>query len=143
MNLRAEIHAKRGVGDRQRVTGIGKLPRKWRTFLCDSTNKTELFEFLADKVVEQRYEKTVVVTKGAGALSNNIMTDLKELSPCNHEEADTRLFLHVKDALKKGFSTVMLKANDTDVLVIAVAAFSQLQTIGLHEMWQPLEKGKI
>ena len=89
LSLKAEIHAKRGVGDRQRVTGIGKLPRNWRTFLCDSTNKTELFEFLADKVVEQRYEKTVVVTKGSGALSNNIMTDLKELSPCNHEEADT------------------------------------------------------
>ena len=39
--------------------------------------------------------KKVVVTKGSGALCNNIMTDLKELSPCNHEEADTRLFLRV------------------------------------------------
>lgn len=74
--------------------------------------------------MEHQYEKKVVVTRGSGALSNNIMTDLKELSPCNHEEADTRLFLHVKDALKKGFRTVMVKANDTDVLVIAVATFS-------------------
>ena len=79
---------------------------------------------MADKVVEHQYEKRAVVTRGSGALSNNIMTDLKELSPCNHEEADTRLFLHVKDALKKGFRTVMVKANDTDVLVIAVATFS-------------------
>jgi len=110
-SLTAEIRSKRGVGDRRRVTGIGKLPRNWKNFLCDSTNKTELFEFLADKVVEQRYEKTVVVTKGSGALSNNIMTDLKELSPCNQEEADTRLFLHVKYALKKGLSTVNAKGK--------------------------------
>ena len=45
--------------------------------------------------MEQQYEQGRVVTKGSGALCNNIMTDLKELSPCNHEEADTRLFLHV------------------------------------------------
>ena len=36
----------------------------------------------------------------------------------------------------------MLKANDTDVFVIAFATFSQLQTIGLHEMWLALDKGK-
>ena len=70
------------------------------------------------------------------------MTDLKELSPCNHEEADTRLFLHVKDALKKGFRTVMVKANDTDLLVIAVATFSQLQEIGLQEMWLAFGQGQ-
>ena len=87
-------------------------------------------------------KKKVLVTRGSGALSNNIMTDLKELSPCNHEEADTRLFLHVKDALKKGFRTVMVKANDTDLLVIAVATFSQLQAIGLQEMWLAFGQGQ-
>ena len=141
-SLKAESRSKRGVGDRRRVTGIGKLPRNWHNFLRDSTNKTELFGYLADKVVEHVYTKTVVVTRGSGALSSNIMTDLKELSPCNHEEADTRLFLHVKDALKKGFRTVMVKANDTDVLVIAVATFSQLQTIGLQEMWLAFGQGQ-
>ena len=36
----------------------------------------------------------------------------------------------------------MLKANDTDDLVTAVAAFSQLQTIGLHEMWLAFGQGQ-
>ena len=47
------------------------------------------------------------------------------------EEADTRIFLHINDALKMGFKTVMIKANDTDVLVIAVATFSKFSPPGL------------
>ena len=43
-----------------------------------------------------------------------------------HEEADTKIFLHVKHAIAVGFKTVMINANDTDVLVIAVATFAQL-----------------
>ena len=42
--------------------------------------------------------------------------------------------LHVKDAVKEVFKTVMISANDTDVLVIAVATFSQLQELGLQEL---------
>ena len=47
----------------------------------------------------------------------------------------TRVFLHAKHAAKKGFKTVMNSANDTDVLVIAVATLSQLQELGLQELW--------
>ena len=52
------------------------------------------------------------------------------------------MFLHVKDAIKGGFETVMIKANDTDVLVIVVATFSQLQEMGLQEMWLAFGKGR-
>ena len=36
----------------------------------------------------------------------------------------------------------MIKANDTDVLVIAVATFSQLQELGLQEMWLTFGQGR-
>ena len=39
--------------------------------------------------------------------------------------------MYVKDAVKEGFKTVMISANDTDVLEIAVATYSQLQELGL------------
>ena len=42
--------------------------------------------------------------------------------------------MYVKDAVKEGFKTVMISANDTDVLEIAVATFSQLQELGLQEL---------
>jgi len=98
------------------------LPRNWRNFLRNSANKAELFDYLVEKVVEHHSDNRVIVTKGPDALS--------EISPCSHEEADTR----VKDAVKEGFKTVMISANDTDVLVIAVATFSQLQELGLQEL---------
>ena len=43
--------------------------------------------------------------------------------PCNHEEADTRIFVHIKHAVVEGITSVMIKADDTDVLVIAVSVF--------------------
>ena len=40
------------------------------------------------------------------------------MSPCSHEEVDSRIFLHTKDAEEKGLSRVVLKATDTDIVVI-------------------------
>jgi len=123
-SLKSETRSKRGQGARRRVTGTGKLPRNWRDILRHSANKAELFDYLAEKVVEHNSDNRVIVTKGPEALSNHPEYSLSEISPCSHEEADTRVFLHVKDAVKEGFKTVMISANDTDVLVIAVATFS-------------------
>ena len=36
----------------------------------------------------------------------------------------------------------MIKANDTDVLVIAIATFSHSQELGLEEMWIAFGQGK-
>ena len=36
----------------------------------------------------------------------------------------------------------MISANDTDVLVIAVATFSQLQELGLQELWLAFGQGR-
>ena len=86
-------------------------------------------------MVESSFENRVIVTKGQHALSNQIDIDLSDVSPCNHEEADTRIFLHVADAVIKGFKTLVVKANDTDMLVIAAAMFARLPEKDLHELW--------
>ena len=59
-----------------------------------------------------------------------ISTDF--LSPCNHEEADTRLFVHVNDAVSNGYRKVMIIANDADVVVIALSIF---HSIDVDELW--------
>ena len=56
------------------------------------------------------------------------------VSPCNHEEADTRIFVHAKHAVAGGSKVVMIKASDTDVLVIAISAWSALQQCGLQQL---------
>ena len=47
--------------------------------------------------------------------------DTSQISPCNHEEADTRIILHVKDAVQTGMRQIMIRTVDTDVVVIAMS----------------------
>lgn len=60
------------------------------------------------------------------------LCDLSLLVPCNHEEADTRLFLHVADVANKGTKKVIVRTVDSDVVILAVAVF---QKVKLEEMW--------
>ena len=100
---------------RRRVTGTSKTPSNWRNFLRDDKNKTELFHFLADKICEVQISSTVIVTKGEDVISNS-RKPLGDISLCSHEEADTRIFLHAKNATVDGSKTLIIKANDTAAL---------------------------
>lgn len=65
----------------------------------------------------------VISTKCEAVVCNGRRIHTADLSPCKHEEADTRLILH---AAMCGFTKVMLSTFDTDVVVIAVATFHEL-----------------
>ena len=45
------------------------------------------------------------------------------LQPCNHEEADMRMFVHANDAITQdNFRSVLIRSVDTDVVVLAANA---------------------
>ena len=69
---------------------IGKFKSKngASIFLGDNDNKTDLFNFLADKIVERCQGTVVIVTRKEGAVSNQLIS-LEGIAPCNHEEADS------------------------------------------------------
>ena len=46
---------------------------------------------------------------------------LSSLAPCNLEEADSWMILHLQDAVNVGYKKVILRTVDTDVVVLAVA----------------------
>ena len=48
------------------------------------------------------------------------------MPPCNHEEADTRIVIHVLHALQSGRTSVLIRTVDTDVVVILVGKFDRL-----------------
>ena len=48
---KAETKSKRDNGDQCQVVEKIKLPPNWKSFLRDNNNKSELFGFLADKIV--------------------------------------------------------------------------------------------
>ena len=60
------------------------------------------------------------------------------MPPCNHEEADTRICVHLKDAMEKGARKVFVRTVDTDVIVIIAGIFFELTLTwiyGWHLEW--------
>ena len=116
-SIKASTREKRGRGIRRKVAGKNKVPGKWNDFLKDDNNKKELFDFLSGKLssFEHPVEKEVYVTSGTEVLSKG--TD-QQMHTCNHEEADTRLLVHIVDAIQKGHSNCLIRTVDTDIIVI-------------------------
>lgn len=65
--------------------------------------------------------------------------DTTGFAPCTKEEADTRIFLHVSDAVNHGYRKVMIRTVDSDVLVLTIAAVQQLS---IDELWVAFASGK-
>jgi hypothetical protein len=40
--------------------------------------------------------------------------DVSHISPCNHEEADNRIFLHTMDAAIYGSNSIIIVSSDTE-----------------------------
>ena len=60
---------------------------------------------------------------------------LAELDKCSHEEVDSRIFVHTRYAAGQRRKSIIVKANDTDVLVIGQNIFPTLQSMGLQQLW--------
>ncbi|KAK1891628.1 Protein U3 [Dissostichus eleginoides] len=103
------------------------LPRNWPDFLRDPMNKQELFTFLSSKIASTAWPvgKQVFITSGVRVVG----TDTSHfMLPCNHEEADTRIMIHLLDALEHGSYTCLVCTVDTDVVVILIGKFHALLT---------------
>ena len=68
--------------------------------------------------------KQVYVTTGEQVLSNPRKEEKATLNPCEHEEADTRMLLHVAHAARHGHSKVLIWTVDTDVVILFLSGFS-------------------
>lgn len=125
-SLKESTREKRGKGVRRKVSDQAKFPGNWVDFLRDPSNKTELFSFLTSKVAKSNFppNKAVYVTSGESVISvgqiSSVMTD------CNHEEADTRVVVHILHALEHGIKTIVVRTVDTDVIVILTGVFFEL-----------------
>ena len=88
-----------GSGVCRKVIPSVKLPSSLKSFLYINEINTELFHFLAtcltdtnssDKVIIDTFNKNILMTP-------NSVESIDDLQPCNHEEADSKIFLHLKE----------------------------------------------
>ena len=69
--------------------------KDFRKFMRNDTNKTELFKMITEVLIQiPETMATIVATIGSKIVSNSSLEKLN-IELCNHEEADTRLLLHV------------------------------------------------
>ena len=85
--------------------------------------------------------KQIVATHRTKVLCSPPLTVGSNLSPCSHEEADTKMMVHVGDAVGNGQKSIMIRTDsiDTDVVVLAVTAVAALS---LEELWVSYGTGK-
>ena len=141
-SLKESTREKRGQGIRRKVSSQAKLPGNWMDFLRDPLNKEELFTFLTNKIEEFNWpaDKAVYVTSGQAVSS---LGSSSTMDSCNHEEADTRMVVHVQHALEQGARSVLVRTVDTDVIVILAGVFHDLLVIQpLADIWVAFGTGK-
>ena len=115
--------------------------RQMQGFLLKvESNKTELFQYLAEQTTMLPCEanKSILSTSDTVVLSSSVDVT-PEISPCTHEEADTRLILHAFDCARQGIDNIILRTVDTDIVVLAIANFSRLQ---ISRLWIAFGVGK-
>ena len=59
---------------------------------------------------------------GTSVISNGCVCHMQA---CNHEEADTRMLIHLLDAVTNGATTCLIRTVDTDVIVILVTCLAE------------------
>ena len=112
----------------------------FKKFLLHNDNKAELFSRIADAISQCLTDfPTVVLSPKDEKVLSNTPVDLSSLEPCNHEEADTRIFVHVYDAARMGQQTVVVRTVDTDAVVIAIGLYFSLE---VPNLWIDFRSGK-
>ncbi len=132
-SLKSHVRQRRGGGLALRVSGNTLLPRNWANFLRVDSNKTGLFTYLASEIKSCTGPegKSLLSTDGETVVSASEI-DVSAIDHCTHEEADYRMLLHASHAYQQGYRRIIIRATDTDVLVLAVAVASVLDGC---ELW--------
>eukprot|EP00057_Strongylocentrotus_purpuratus_P020933 XP_011675407.1 PREDICTED: uncharacterized protein LOC100891484 [Strongylocentrotus purpuratus] len=124
-SIKESTRQKRGSGVRTNVASKTKMPVKWKDFLQDSTNKEELFAFLTQTVAagECPKGKELYVTSGTSVITRG---DCEPMEDCTHEEADTRIIVHLQHAAERGSKKIVIRTVDTDIIAILVGQLPSL-----------------
>ena len=103
------------------------LPKDFQSILRNNQNKTELFQLLADTFI---VNPSIVCTKLERVITKN-KQNLNRNDNCNHEEAETRVILHVVDG-SQTYKNILIIMVDTDAVIIALCHFFPLS---FNKLW--------
>ena len=125
-SIKSTARERRGFERRVKVSSETPIPNNWQNLLRVNKNKAELLELISDYVTCIECNKVIVARKNEKAVTNDTSADLSDVSPCNHEEAETHILLHTLHEIRSKRGKVCISTVDTDVIVIAFSKFYEL-----------------
>lgn len=132
-SLKNSTRETRGKGRMQEVKSSLCLPRNWSNFLSVNENKEKLFQLLSENIIQGSCSGSLVISTLGEKVLCSKEYDTSKVSPCNHEESDTRIFVHALDAVLSGHTKIAIRTVDSDVVVLGVAFAAKVKEI--EELW--------
>ena len=101
------------------------IPKNWSSLLRNDSKNTGLFSYLADTLLALPVQtnQVLIMTKADKAFTS-ANCDITGLSTCSHKECDTRIFVRIVHARDNGYHDILIKASDTDVVLLYVVTAS-------------------
>ena len=92
-------------------------------------------------IIRTSYKYTFMYLLGQSVITCGSASSMPD---CNHEEADTRIVVHLRHTLlTEGTSTILVRTVDTDVVVILVGKFHDLKAINANvDIWVAFGMGR-
>jgi len=100
--IKKGTHDTRGTGTSRHVCDNAEIPLNWKSFLRLDDNKKELFQHLVASVQSLHIANVEVISKADVDATCSTTIVKAGLAHCNHEEADTCIFIHAKHASVNG-----------------------------------------
>lgn len=115
-------------------------PKRWNTFIAVQKKKANLVDFLSSRLCELAQAKLhhvhqLVLAGGfrdeqeAVLVRDGLSVNVEPALKTNHEEADTGMLLHDKDASlnHRRVIIIFVQSPDTDVLVLCTCLYTALE----------------
>jgi len=130
-SLKSETRRSHGSGQRIKVTLSTAIRGKFSKFLRWTATNSNCFSMIAKFLVAHPIgSKILICTVDDAACASHEFHDISALAACSAEEADGHLLLH---AVKAGLCNITICTVDSDVVAIAIYAFTRMS--GVKELW--------
>ncbi len=102
----------------RKVAADTKIPKTWNDFLHVSENKQQLFEFITSKVQDHKFpdDLIVIITDGQSVGAVGVKSSEFAFPNCNHDEADTFIFIHLRHEMAMGAKKLQARTVDTSLV---------------------------
>ena len=93
-----------------------------KVFMKNIKNKEKFYDLLISFLHEKSLllDRKYIFTNHQKVILNHI----SEMEDCSHLEADYRIVLHIVSAILEGLKRVVVRSNDTDVLIILIQYYN-------------------